>query len=299
MSKFIMMCGLPASGKSTVARKLADQYEANIHSSDELRKELFGDESENSKNDALFQELHRRIKQDLSIGKNVIYDATNIHYKRRKAFLEEIAKYGCEKICYLIAAPYETCQLQNEGRECEVPECVIRRMYTTFYIPQKYEGWDDIQIIWNMDEPNWSISELINYLDGFDQDNPHHELTLGQHLQRCLDCIDMSDYCLSMAALLHDIGKPFTKTFRNKKGELSDVAHYYDHHLVGAYNALFYLKSAGVDDEKILEISNYIQWHMQLYFIETEKAKEKFIRLVGQDFYDKLMLLHQADKAAH
>lgn len=299
MSKFLMMCGLPASGKSTIAQELAIKYSANIHSSDALRRELFGDENDNSKNNELFQELHKRIKQDLSDGKNVIYDATNIHYKRRKAFLGEISKCGCEKICYLVATPYEICQLQNKGREREVPEHVIKRMYTTFYIPQKYEGWDDIQIHWNMGEPNWSISELLKYSDGFNQDNPHHDLTLGGHLRKCLINISSSDYVLGMAAILHDIGKPFTKTFRNKKGELSDIAHYYDHHLVGAYNAMFYLKSSGFDDEAILEICNYIQWHMQPYFIETEKARAKFVRLVGQEFYDKLMLLHQADQAAH
>lgn len=299
MSKFLMMCGLPASGKSTIAQELSSRYGAHIHSSDELRRELFGDENDNSKNDELFHELHKRIKQDLSDQKNVIYDATNIHYKRRKAFLDEIKRYDCEKVCYLVATPYEMCQLQNEHREREVPEHVIKRMYTTFYIPQKYEGWDDIKIYWNMGEPNWSISELLKYADGFNQDNPHHDLTLGGHLRKCLDNIDPSDLVLGMAAILHDIGKPFTKTFKNKKGELSDIAHYYDHHLVGAYDAMFYLKSGGFKDEVILEICNYIQWHMQPYFMETDKAKSKFIRLVGQDFYDKLTLLHQADKAAH
>jgi hypothetical protein len=37
---------------------------------------------------------------------------------------------------------------------------------------------------------------------------------------------------------------------------------------------------------------------MQPYFIKTEKSRNKFIKLVGQDFYDKLMLLNQADKLA-
>ena len=37
---FIMLVGLPASGKSTLAKQLEISYDANIHSSDEIRKEL-------------------------------------------------------------------------------------------------------------------------------------------------------------------------------------------------------------------------------------------------------------------
>ena len=41
--KFIMMCGLVASGKSTKAKELAKEYNATIYSSDALREEMFGD----------------------------------------------------------------------------------------------------------------------------------------------------------------------------------------------------------------------------------------------------------------
>ena len=92
MSKLIMMCGLVASGKSFVANQLALKENAVIHSSDELRIELFGDVNEVDKNGEVFQELHKRIKDDLKKGKNVIYDATNLNHKKRKGFLEELKK---------------------------------------------------------------------------------------------------------------------------------------------------------------------------------------------------------------
>ena len=43
MIKFFMMIGLPASGKSEQAKKLAAEYNAEIFSSDELRVEMVGD----------------------------------------------------------------------------------------------------------------------------------------------------------------------------------------------------------------------------------------------------------------
>ena len=68
-----------------------------------------------------------------------------------------------------------------------------------------------------------------------------------------------------------------------------------NHHLVSAYDSLFYID----EYNDILLRANYIQWHMQPFFMETEKAKNKFIKLVGQEFYDNLMILHQADLLAH
>lgn len=308
MAKVIMLCGLPASGKSTYAKEIAEQEKANLHSSDNMRKLLFGDENVNDKNDEVFNMLHKQIKLDLIDNKNVVYDATNINYKRRKGFLEELNKIDCEKICVLIATPYEKCLEQNKLRERQVPEEVIKNMYLNFYIPQYYEGWDKIEIKYNCDFKNFDLFELfdgINGLNKINQDNPHHSLTIGEHCYKCLDeikkIIDYKSYDLLFeSALLHDIGKRFTKEFKNYKGEDTDIAHYYNHHLVSAYESIFYYTNlSDYCTGDILLRANYIQWHMQPFFMETEKSKNKFINLVGQRFYDELMLLHQADLLAH
>lgn len=301
MTKFIMMVGLPGSGKSLRAKNLAVKENAIIHSSDTLRQELFGDENTQDNNEELFKELHRRIKQDLKGEQNVIYDATNISYKRRKAFLEELKKINCEKICYLVATPYEKCLDQNKSRKRQIPEYVIKKMYLSFYIPQYYEGWDKINIIWNDEEYNFDIHELFNGANGLNkisQDNPNHTLTIGEHCLKCAGICEelVDDFELNMAALYHDIGKRFTKQFKNSKGEDTDIAHYYQHHLVSAYDSMFYLR--WLDDYTMLNVVKYIQWHMQPFFIKTDKAKNKLINLIGQTAYEKLLILHKADKLA-
>lgn len=307
MSKIFVMVGLPASGKSTYAKELAEQENANIHSSDNMRKILFGDENINDRNEEVFSMLHKQIKLDLIDNKNVVYDATNINYKRRKAFLKDLGKIECEKICILMATPYEKCLEQNKLRDRQVPEEAIKRMYLNFYIPQYYEGWDNIKIVFGSKLKR--VFDLFNGENGLNkisQDNPHHTLTIGEHCDKCLDEIQkLADYksykLLFESAVLHDIGKRFTKEFKNYKGEKTDIAHYYSHHLVSAYDSLFYPLSLTHDycTDDIIERANYIQWHMQPFFMETEKAKNKFIKLVGQEFYDNLMILHQADLLAH
>ena len=224
---------------------------------------------------------------------------TNISYKRRKALLEEINKFGCKKICHLLAVSYEDCLNRNNNRERKVPEYVMKRMYLNFYIPEYYEGWDEIRINWDYKDNDFPFDKLAEITD-ISQDNPHHTLTIKDHCFKCFEVIDTTNPMLKEAAVYHDIGKVFTKGFKNAKGEPSEIAHYYQHHLISAYNAMFYLRKNPMwNDNDILEICNYIQWHMRPFDIKTDKTKNKFIKLVGQNFYDNLMILHNADIEAH
>lgn len=296
---FIMMVGLPASGKSYYANIYKDTYEAVIHSSDKTRADIFESESVQDDNKKVFEILHGKIIEDLKNGKSVIYDATNIHYKRRMSFLSELNKIKQEiyKICLFIATPYNDCLKQNEKRDREVPPYVIERMYKNIYIPQYYEGWDEIVLILKKGTSQ-TLKELFDYLCTVNQDNPHHTLSVGDHCLKTFWNIktrDNDDFeVLNTAAMLHDIGKGFTKTFFNLKGEMTDIAHYYQHHLVSAYDSLFCHKTYK-QSGFILEVANYIQWHMQPFFIENEKTRNKYVSLWGKEFYDNLMILHEAD----
>ena len=307
---FIMLCGLPASGKSTYARSLDKYY--TIHSSDDLRVEMFGDVNENSKesNDKLFIELHSRIKRDLKNGKNVIYDATNINRKRRIAFLSELKNIPCYKSCILIASPYYICLQNNRNRKKKVPENVIKRMYMNFQPPHISEGWDDIDIMFSCNQESfddYTLATLYNNatgIDYFNQGNHHHSLTLGQHCRasaayvfsKCPDNI-----LLHTAALLHDEGKVFTMTAVNSKGERDGNCHYYQHHCVGAYDAIFYTYNLGLNVEEILYVSTLIYFHMAPYceWKSSKKVEQRCKSQLGDRLFNDILLLHEADEYTH
>ena len=301
--KMIMMCGLVGSGKSTYAEKLSEKYNANIHASDKIREEL-GDINDQSHNNKVFQILHTRIKGDLINGKNCIYDATNINYKKRMAFLQELNKIPCEKICVFMATPYEECLKNNENRDRKVPQYVVERMYRHFDVPYYYEGWNHIEVVYANEKYKDYYGTIVDFLvryETYNQDNSHHQLTLGRH------CIEAFRYATNAdgfifgftpirATALHDCGKPFCKTFKNSKGEVTKQAHYYDHEKVGSYNSFFY----STHTMNPLGIAVLIRWHMQLYFIkDNEKALNKYKTLWGENLYNELQLLHRADVNAH
>lgn len=144
----VMMVGLPASGKSTIAYNLAMGNDYIVFSSDALREELYLDVNDNDQthNHELFVELHKRIKTALKEGNNVIYDACNLSSKRRVAFLQELKHIPCRKECIIAATPYEQCLRNNDSRDRHVPDDVIKRMYKSFDTPYYYEGFDYISI---------------------------------------------------------------------------------------------------------------------------------------------------------
>lgn len=309
---FTMLIGLPGSGKSTVAEQLDFKSgKPKIHSSDNLREELYGNADTQEHNEELFVELHRRIKDDLRKGIDVVYDATNINKKRRTAFLRELTNIPCKRICIMVMTPYERCVELNKSRKRNVPEEVIERMIKNWQPADYSEGWDDIAVVFNMDKDedssNWGLRTLFDGdcgIDNFNQENSHHKLTLGEHCRKAADYIlekSPNDTRLQMAALLHDQGKIMTKSRLNSKGENDGDCHYYQHHCVGAYNSMFYTANAGFSIEDVIYIANLIYYHMHPYLSWNQsKSVERRTRIqIGEKMFDDIMLLHEADVYAH
>lgn len=294
---FIMMCGLVASGKSYKAKELAKDYDATIFSSDDLREELFGDVNNQEHNQEVFTELHRRIKECLRNGKSAIYDACNISYKRRMGFIQELKNIPCEKICVLMATPYEKCIERNKLRERKVSEDIIKRMYMNFWVPAWFEGWDDIQVKYCENSIGYygTVKDFLNNYKNYDQHNSHHKCTLSDHCKLAYDYLINENNILKYAALMHDCAKPEAATFINKKNEVTKECHYYNHQNMAGLKSLFYR----YENVHPLDVAILCCWHMQLYFIKEEKTLNKYKNIWGQDLYENLLKLHEADINAH
>ena len=93
--------------------------------------------------------------------------------------------------------------------------------------------------LWDLNVFKYTIPELHLQLD-FDQDSPYHDFFLHMHTIKVVKLVP-NDINLRWAALLHDIGKPFTRTI-NKRG----YSNYINHELLGA--------------EMVEKIAKYLKW---------------------------------------
>lgn len=251
-------------------------------------------------------------------GMNVIYDATNLVAKTRKATLTRLRQaldQDFAAVANVIVCSISECKLRQGGRERKVPDEVIDRMVRQFQTPWYNEGWDTINVISRGKQQN--IDREHGRMLGQSHDNHHHSRTLEMHCvavsseiaDRLKDSTTFSDYgkrMITMAAYHHDIGKHKTKAFKDSRGNPTDEAHYYSHDNVGAYLWLSGDKARDWVKEGFLFIAVLIQWHMQPFFVRDENGNyranfKEWCDKKGFDnvFYEAICLLHEADKAAH
>jgi len=310
MTKLIMMIGLPASGKSTIAKNISKSIEANIHSSDELRLEMYGSYNVFDKNSELFNKLHKRILNDLGNSINVIYDATNLSLKKRRAFLATVPNnVFIEAI--VVATDIHKCLMRDSNRKKIVGKNVILKMWENFQFPLETEGFDNIEIKYTHDfEYRENLKNWNKCAHNFNQDNPHHSLNLYEHMLKamanygsnnssCSEYYDTFKVEIYMALVIHDIGKLWTKTFKNKKGIVTDVAHYYNHQNVSAYQSMFLFDRDEKKSYNLNYILQLINYHMQPYSISTEKSKKKWLAIFGETLYKDLIEMNKYDQIGH
>ena len=304
----IMMVGLQGSGKTTLANEIqscieiCSGREVHICSSDRIRGQLFGDESVQTNNDEVFNVLHKNIKTILKGTNVVIYDATNVNKKRRKAFLKEVSYIeNLYKLCLCMAVPVEDCKerLLHRKNGVYVTTEVLMRTYRSWQPPYWDEGWDDIKVVYPDNVSFDNILSILHKFEDYDQGSKHHSLSLGEHLKKTAELLYENDQLESikncfevwLSGYLHDIGKPDCRS-EDERG-----SHYYNHNNTSAYLSLF-VEHTDPQTDKI-EIANLIYWHMLPYDPHSRKRLDKIKEEYGDDFYKGLMLLHEADVGAH
>jgi predicted kinase len=326
MSKLIVMVGLPGSGKSTLANELKAEHDAVILSSDDLRKEMFSDVNHQEDNSKVFDELHRRTKQCLENGQNVIYDATNINRKRRIHLINNEIK-AKEKIVYYMNTPIGSCLYQDSLREKKVGYQVIDKMYKQLHIPTKLEGWDKVEFVHqcsileqyhrdlvvsnlSIEDPDheYLFSELgivipeFNEVYDVPQDSSYHSFSISRHIFYTYKHV-LENYRgnrileMKYAALFHDMGKGYCKSFYNYEGEEKRYASYIGHENVSSQIACYWLNQLGYNDDFVKYVVDLIQFHM-MPMNEGERSINKLKSLLTEEQYGDLMFLHEADLQA-
>lgn len=152
MNEFIMLIGLPGSGKSTwtdamlakepgknfVVLSTDNMIEEKAKAAGKTYSEIFPDINVN----ALTKEMKAQFRKALSEGRNIILDRTNMSAKKRKEFLDAIPE-GYRKIAVVFSIPDTLLQERLDHRAATtgktIPPMVIKTMARSYVAPTSAE----------------------------------------------------------------------------------------------------------------------------------------------------------------
>jgi predicted kinase len=152
--EFIMLCGIPTSGKSTFVESLLTQpYWENVIvlSTDnyiqqiaEERGKTYNDVYQDTIKEAT-ENLRRQMKTAIKNGRDIILDQTNLTRKSRKNKISKLPNTYHRKVVYFEIS-LEEALVRNKHREGKfIPESVLKQMYYSYEIPNTTEDFEMIE----------------------------------------------------------------------------------------------------------------------------------------------------------
>lgn len=139
--------------------------------------------------------------------------------------------------------------------------------------------------IFNVILPEFTVLENIS------QNNPYHQYNVFTHSIESCRIIEPEIH-LRLAALLHDLGKAFTKTTDG-----NGIDHFYGHAKISEYIAHDILKRLKYDNKTIDKVISLIKHHDRRLDATTKSVK-KSMNVIGEDLFFDWCLLRFADIAS-
>ncbi len=130
--EIVIMVGLPASGKSTIARINYPSHE--LISLDEIQN-----------HDRKIEE--QLIEENLARGKSLVICDTNLTREIRTKHIQIARKYNAHITAVYLHIPIEESLKRNYSRPKPVPVATIYKMKNVLELPSRDEGFDKIRII--------------------------------------------------------------------------------------------------------------------------------------------------------
>ncbi len=114
---FIVVSGLPGTGKSYLSRKLAERLSYPVLESDTLRKQLFRKPTYSiAESGILFRDIHLLIEDLLKKGISIILDATNLTERYRERLYKIAEKHDARLIIVRTKATLELVRERLKNR---------------------------------------------------------------------------------------------------------------------------------------------------------------------------------------
>ena len=121
----------------------------------------------------------------------------------------------------------------------------------------------------------------------------HHTKDVWNHSIDALEGCSSKDPIVRLATLLHDIAKPTVKMDRGKGKEIT----FYNHEVAGGRMVKVIARRLKMSKKDIDMLWLLVRWHMFAYDPKmTDKAIRRFIKRVGLENIEKMMMLRTGDR---
>jgi O-phosphoseryl-tRNA(Sec) kinase len=173
MNQFLLvLCGLPASGKTTLARALLEQstrlMDTRLVCTDQWRDAEYYAEFAPEKENKVRELALARTKEYLASGASVIHDDSNYYASMRHELHEAAVEAACRFGIVHITTPLKVALEWNLHREGSVPKYVIERISERFDAPGKKYAWDAATWNYNPTEDilERAVKDILHELEG-------------------------------------------------------------------------------------------------------------------------------------
>ena len=156
-NKLYILCGLPFSGKTTLAKELESKLDAVRVNSSEIKTSLFGTDIIDHRGwEKVYTQVYTDIKTALENGKTVIYDNGNFA-KYERGIVKNIAdKLEVETTTIFVSIPKEIAQ--QRAKENNLPDQDFQDILLELELPDASEK--HLVFSYNEDITKWMDKNL-------------------------------------------------------------------------------------------------------------------------------------------
>ena len=148
--KLYLVCGIPVSGKSSIAGEIAAAEKAVILSYEQIRQEIYGSgaKRERGQDKEVFRLMQALFEEALKAGRTIVIDSVNGLPFTRRRYAIGARKRDYRTICIFChkhCAYAVTANMMREGYRYYADD--IKREFDRFVPPEHNEGWNEIRIM--------------------------------------------------------------------------------------------------------------------------------------------------------